>query len=658
MRVWLVVLLAVASNAFAEPREMSWRALDVKARLDAEGRLHVKERHSMVFTGDWNGGERKFNVRRGQELTLTGMSRIDQWTEVASPMQQGNLDEVDQFAWSDATTLRWRSRSPGDPEFVRTVLVYDIAYTIVPVVARTTRGLFLGEPQYRLDHDFAFPDRPAAIERFTLRLDLDPGWQGHNPFTNVIAGPLQSGQSYVAHLPLEFRGAVAPAALPWFQSRVAFDLLWPLLLGVTLLAVLLFLIREHAAGRFDRAAASRVDESWLQENILTHPPEVVGALWDEEVGSAEIAAVLARMTDERKIMTMELGGSGGLSFTLKVPVSSLPETDRSVVEALFQTEQVTNTTEIASTGKGAMAIAAAEPSIMLDVQTAFPKLEQAGRRFPAVGNLLTTAGNVLFFVALYQNLNWFFTFAVPGIVALLLYQTAMKGARRWRSAVQPNVLHALHLVGPLGIAFLFALSVLRGRLPFSAGRAMEDLGLIVETLSGLLPAAAAFVLISVGMFSNALRVAAAAGGRERLRVRRDLAAARQYFVDQLRLRSPSLNDAWYPYLLAFGLAPSVEDWFRSFGDAPEGDRNRSRSSSSGGTSHSAPSTPSSPARWTGGGGGFGGAGATASWAAATSALASTGPSSSSGGSSSSSSGGSSSSSSSSSSSGGGGGGGW
>ena len=69
LAVW-VALLALPAAA----RELHWRELAVTARLDAEGRLHVSELHRMVFTGDYNGGERSFRVQGDQALELEGMS--------------------------------------------------------------------------------------------------------------------------------------------------------------------------------------------------------------------------------------------------------------------------------------------------------------------------------------------------------------------------------------------------------------------------------------------------------------------------------------------------------------------------------------------------------------------------------------------------------
>ena len=49
-RLLLVVLLAVAAQPLSA-KSLYWRALDVTAQLDADGRLHVAERQAMVFDG-------------------------------------------------------------------------------------------------------------------------------------------------------------------------------------------------------------------------------------------------------------------------------------------------------------------------------------------------------------------------------------------------------------------------------------------------------------------------------------------------------------------------------------------------------------------------------------------------------------------------------
>src|SRR5688572_26719479 len=95
----LLVLLSFAASA--QERELHWDALDVKARLESDGRLQVEETQRMVFTGDWNGGERTFDIRPRQQLTFAGMSRIDSQSGAEIPMSQGSLDTVDQWDYAE-----------------------------------------------------------------------------------------------------------------------------------------------------------------------------------------------------------------------------------------------------------------------------------------------------------------------------------------------------------------------------------------------------------------------------------------------------------------------------------------------------------------------------------------------------------------------------
>jgi uncharacterized membrane protein YgcG len=137
---------------------------------------------------------------------------------------------------------------------------------------------------------------------------------------------------------------------------------------------------------------------------------------------------------------------------------------------------------------------------------------------------------------------------------------------------------------------------------------------------------------------------------ESLELRRKLVSARLFFERELKSPTPKLKDEWFPYLLAFGLGPKIDRWFKSV--AGQSSRNLSRAGAASGYSGGSTTAASSSSSWTGGGGTFGGAGASGAWSAAVGSIASgvAKPSSSSSGGSS---GGGSSSSS-----GGGGGGGW
>ena len=106
-----------ASGASAQSRTLRWARLAVTAHLDADGRLHVQERHAIVFDGDWNGGERIFRTSLENEIQLKLLSRIDESGASVTLRKNKELTQVDDYAWTGSQTLRWRSRLTSDPPF-------------------------------------------------------------------------------------------------------------------------------------------------------------------------------------------------------------------------------------------------------------------------------------------------------------------------------------------------------------------------------------------------------------------------------------------------------------------------------------------------------------------------------------------------------------
>ena len=175
-----VLTLTVSGEAHAQ-RALHWSRLDVVAHLEADGTLDVSETQTIVFTGDWNGGERRFIVHPRQTFDFVGISRIT--ADGAEELRQdGSLDDVDDYGWTGATTLRWRSRKPSDPPFANSTLRYEIRYRMSGIVIKD------GD-RYGLDHDFAFRDRDGVIERFTLKLTVDPVWQPDDRFRKRVHVP-------------------------------------------------------------------------------------------------------------------------------------------------------------------------------------------------------------------------------------------------------------------------------------------------------------------------------------------------------------------------------------------------------------------------------------------------------------------------------------
>jgi hypothetical protein len=106
-----------------------------------------------------------------------------------------------------------------------------------------------------------------------------------------------------------------------------------------------------------------------------------------------------------------------------------------------------------------------------------------------------------------------------------------------------------------------------------------------RTSALVLAGLAAWVLALANSVANGARTVQSA---ERLAKRQRLAAARRFFQNELAKPQPQLQDAWYPYMLAFGLGSHVDRWFKSFGAATP-----ARSSSIGAIASSSSSSGSS-----------------------------------------------------------------
>ena len=167
--VTLFVFFA-ASYASADSRTLRWSRLAVIAHLDADGRLHVQERHSIVFDGDWNGGERTFRQSLENVLHLDRISRIDASGQVIPLREDKSFTNVDDYAWANSNTLRWRTRLPSDPPFQHREITYLLEYTDANILIPT-------DDSYLLDHNFGLPDLEWPIDVYSVDLTLDPVWQ-------------------------------------------------------------------------------------------------------------------------------------------------------------------------------------------------------------------------------------------------------------------------------------------------------------------------------------------------------------------------------------------------------------------------------------------------------------------------------------------------
>lgn len=644
-------LLFIVSAPALRAEEHHWRKLEIRAKLEADGSISLKERQHMVFTGDLNGGERIFRLLTRQRLDFRGITRIDDQGHEHALQEEDDLEQVDQYSFVSRDTLRWRSRLPIDPTFDNTLLVYELDFRIRNVVVKGAEG----QAPYRLDHEFVFTDRSGVIEAFTLDLEVDPSWRVVGDWRrHHETKDLQPGQGYQVELDLEWIGTgVAPVISNDPPLKAVLLLLLFGVAGGMVYLVRDFWQKQAAIGRFDPLPSLPPGEetAW----ILRFRPEEIGALWDRSVGPQEVAALMARWVSEGKLRTRveETRGILGLGKKTILHLELLADRDSFVghefklIAGFFfggRTQVDTQTLKKHYDRVGF------DPAGLIrqgleDRLEAHPDWKEKAAQAPAKKPtaMLVLAGVALVLLGGLFDLEGTI-FSLPFLIFPLfpVYLISGIAGRISRSAIEGvGIRVALISVPPALYLAGMALQVLISPITVDATFAYSPGYFVV----------AGFGLILLGIYRSILNLASSRESKEGIGTRKWLAAARHYLTSQLQQESPSFSDAMFPYLMAFGLDRQVDKWFKSFGGASTLSRQDRYRTSGGDFGAGSSSSTGSGGGFTGGGGLFGGGGATASWAVAATSVAAGVASSSSSGSSSSGGGGGSSS-------GGGGGGAW
>ena len=634
------VLLTAAPARAQEVRSLDWTAFAVDARLDSTGTLHVRERQTILFTGDWNGGERIFDVRQGQRFVFRRLLRVDSLTGAEVPMREGTLDVVDGYEMTGSRTLRWRSRLPSDPPFLNAKRTYVLEYEYADILVPDGAG-------YRLDHEFGFRDRTGTIANFDLTLQVDPAWRTPDGFTGIFNVPvLEPGIGYVVNIPLGWRAAGVPSAVrrsPPLPLRMALAAAAILIVGVM---TTLFLRDEKAGGRFaPLTPLASIDRAWLETHVRSMRPELVGTIWDESVGAPEVSATLARLVNEKKLGS-RVESSGGkwfgrhiLHLELLVPRREFIGYERALIDALFESHATITSTDTIRERykKSGFDPASTIRTPLMEQYTAMPGMADTippTKRWPLTAALTVAGFAVLVAGLVIRPADAPSTLLVLALVGLPSFAIARVESLLWRRRVVRPGRHLLRVLVPMGLAL--------GALCWGLATGYDMLGIVA--LTGLT------VLLVVAVRS-VLNGARSKSTPARLLRRKELAVAREFCRTELQKPAPALDDSWYPYLLAFGLGRHVDKWFSAFGGKTQTRSSIGSVGTSGSVSNDAGSGSGGGSfAGFGGGGGFSGAGATVAFGSALGAMSSgvSAPSSSSGGGSSSSGG----------SSGGGGGGGW
>ncbi len=614
MRTVLLIVTIILSCSFTCPdafaaKSLYWKALNVEATLDVEGRLHVMERHQMVFTGDWNGGERRFRVAGNQRLRFQGLARVDTRSGGMLALREGDLSNVDHYSWFDKHVLRWRSRLPTDPAFEETELVYMLYYTLDNTLLPTEEG-------YLLDHDFAFPERHGAIEEFTLTLHLDPIWQTEQPIPEIFRTyHLAPGTSQIMKLPLVYQGTGKPAGVAYSILFMVPAYVRCSLVGAFLLIAFFywwsFYRNEKALGRFEPLPPlETIDRQWLKQNILSYPPEVVGAAWDNKVGPSEVGAVIARMVEEGKLHSevrtgrFEMKGEPVLFLSLLVDRHYLRGYEYELVEALFFENSTTDSERLlrhyGNVGFNPAGILTS--GLQEKIAKLFPAPANHGNN-PSYGFwLIPCALGLLAAGSVDGSFNQvamaLFGFIFLFLLAAMGWMAASEYSRTLTPKVSPLVLAAMTFIMASGFLALAKYPLLENNVYILAGLILQG-------------------VFNVRAWSLFARYH---GGPRLLALQRNMVAARNYFKFQLALAVPSLEDAWFPYAVAFGLQKDVDRWFQKNSVPVEWESDWLNGPFEMTSLDSSSSQQGSlPSGWSGGA--FGGAGATGAWAAAVSGMA-------------------------------------
>ncbi|HVR37663.1 MAG TPA: DUF2207 domain-containing protein, partial [Thermoanaerobaculia bacterium] len=542
-RLLLLAVFLFATTTLSA-NELRWRSLDVKANIDEDGTLHASERHVMIFDGDWNGGQRSISVRAGQRLIFARVARVaSKKREVELKRVPGAPEAIDEYAlFNNGTTIRWRARLAEDPPFHDKRLTYVIEYTQTKVLAKSTGPL-------RLDHDFAFAERPGPIEHYSLILELPPSLK-QEPI-RIAKDNIAPGQGVVvkeAYWPAKSSVAATPPA-PVPAPKLAKPKKDPThttnpitsggaqmivvgLIVVALLFVFRFFFGEHAIGRFANVSADQL----ATNELLKIDAEVVGVAWDDKVGSDEVAAILARMTAEGKIESST--ERGDLILKLKVPYESLRGYEADLTRALFLGNNETSTAAV----RNHYELTGFDPA-------------------RAISHNLRSALNGLPQWEDKPRSEWF----VFWVLLVLTIGLAIAGGRQadvdagmviilLTLSVFGGVLTLLFTLGAkkaltgLWARFIFGLVVPLVSVWISAVIILHGPEIRIHHLSALTIASAALTLVVF-----ATERMKTDQSREKVAFRKQLAATRAWLADATRGLAAPAPDAWIPYLYALDL---------------------------------------------------------------------------------------------------------
>ena len=329
--------------------------------------------------------------------------------------------------------------------------------------------------------------------------------------------------------------------------------------------VVLLLASEWSRGRFAPLTPQAASQpGWLEENLLRHPAELIGAVWDRGVGSDEVAATIARLAGEGKLET-RVDGEQELHMKLKVDRNTLGGHERALVDGFFfDGRRETSTTDVKSHYKKT----GFNPTGLIQ-----PALEAQAKELvgpPAQSKWLPLWLPTL--VAFVWAMYLFWTAApataegrLPrflgiGLPMLVLSGIASAMAASWRARIDRGPRSVIRFLIPGGLMLLFAGAVVTGFRDVPILSHVFGSGFSFDVRLGA-------TLLALALFNSMINQARSRERAQGIALRKRLASARRYFQEELDRPQPALRDEWFPYVLAFGLDKDAQDWFKAHGGA-------------------------------------------------------------------------------------------
>jgi hypothetical protein len=565
-----VVLLASGSLALtgarADAATIEWTLIDVKARLDNDGRLHVVETHTMRVEKGGFSIFREFGLGADQAIAFRALTRVDaDGSEHA--LRDGEVDGPERFRYYPRGHAYFQLPELEAGAQVAYRFEYELLNAVSPAWGiaagpdalieddrlvspwRRLRAIVADgreakpDPlkRYRLDHDVLLPSRegPAyEVRQVDYRLEFDDAWRQVHPEAELAT--VEPDTSYRVRPLFEYLGEGRPAAASWRQAVQRGGALVALpILGVALWLGLLS--REAVTLR----GVGPVNRTVIVEGLLSLTPEDVRLWIDGPSRKPTAEEVLTRLAAERRI-AVELAaaknpdGEGEVRLRLLAPLASFSGPERELLEALFpKGGSETSSAQL----REFYARQGFDPGAALGASSLATLPASPPRRWLGA---LPWLGLGVFGLRLQLG-----TLPPTDYVAMLVFANAVGVllVMAWPRAWWHGGLPRRGLLIPL-----FFLTTLFLAVHLSVNRPLPAQVWVGTALAAL----AGFAIVLGGSRMPA------SGPYRKVRA---LALIRRFARSELKRPRPRLEDGWLPHLRALGLGEAIEAWRTRHGGA-------------------------------------------------------------------------------------------